>query len=194
MKPMRVPVILGLIFLTMFFAGCKGTKAPDQTRGKGAESMGITITSAVFNEGGPIPKKYTCDGDDVSPPLTWNGAPQGTKSLALICDDPDAPMGTWVHWVMWGLPAGTASLPEGVEKAATAAVGAKQGMNSWPKVGFNGPCPPPGKPHRYYFKLYALDTDLDLPANANKAALERAMKDHVLAQGQTMGTYGRQQG
>jgi Raf kinase inhibitor-like YbhB/YbcL family protein len=191
---MRTSIALGTIFLTLLIAGCKQTKAPEQNRGKGAVDMALTLKSGVFAEGATIPRKYTCDGDDVSPPLTWTGVPDGTQSIALICDDPDAPMGTWVHWVLWGIPGNVPSLPEGVAKSATVAGGIKQGLNSWPKVGYNGPCPPPGNPHRYFFKLYALDAVLDLPENTNKAALERAMKGHVLAQGQYMGTYGRQQG
>lgn len=153
--------------------------------------MAFTIKSNAFENGATIPKKFTCDSTDLSPPLAWSGAPEGTKCFALICDDPDAPMGTWVHWVLWGLPPSTTSLPEGVPTDSTLASGAKQGMNSWPRVGYGGPCPPPGKPHRYFFKLYALDTTLTLPSSANKAKLEEAMKEHILAETQVMGTYGR---
>ena len=153
--------------------------------------MALTIASTAFTDGAAIPKKYTCDGQDLSPPLAWTGVPEGTKSLALICDDPDAPMGTWVHWVLWGLPPSAPALPEGAPPTGTLPGGIQQGMNSWPKVGYGGPCPPPGKPHRYFFKLYALDATLTLPDNTDKGGLERAMKGHILASAQIMGTYGR---
>jgi Raf kinase inhibitor-like YbhB/YbcL family protein len=153
--------------------------------------MTFTIETSAFENGATIPKQYTCDGDDISPPLTWNGAPEGTKSFALICDDPDAPMGTWVHWVLWGLPPDTMGLLEDVPTDSALPGGTKQGLNSWPHAGYGGPCPPPGKPHRYYFKLYALDTVLTLPAETNKAQLMEAMKNHILSETQIMGTYGR---
>ena len=148
--------------------------------------MEILITSSAFNEAGTIPGRYTCDGQDVSPPLTWSGVPQEAKSLALIADDPDCPSGTWVHWILFNLPSSFNNLPE---KAASG-VGI-QGKNDFRKLGYNGPCPPKGKPHRYYFKLYALDTMLNLPAGATKAEVEKAIQGHILAQGQLMGKYGR---
>jgi Raf kinase inhibitor-like YbhB/YbcL family protein len=122
--------------------------------------------------------------------LRGRDAPVGTKSFALIVDDPDAPAGTWVHWVLFNLPAGTHELAQGVEKKEQLENGALQGRNDFPKIGWNGPCPPPGKPHRYFFKLYALDTVLDLKAGASKADVERAMKGHVLGQGELMGKFG----
>ncbi len=153
--------------------------------------MTFTMKTSAFEDGATIPKKYTCDGEDISPPLSWSGAPEGTKSFALICDDPDAPMGTWVHWILWGLPPDTMGLLEDVPPDSALAIGAKQGLNSWPRVGYGGPCPPPGKPHRYYFKLYALDVMPALPLETNKAQLMEAMKTHILAEAQVMGTYGR---
>ena len=159
-----------------------------QTRGG---IMSLQITSSSFTAGQSIPKQYTCDGADISPQLAWKDAPAGTKSFALIVDDPDAPAGTWVHWVLFNLPAATHELAEGVEKKEQLANGALQGRNDFPKIGWNGPCPPPGKPHRYFFKLYALDTALDLKAGASKADVERAMKGHVLGQGELMGKFGR---
>lgn len=147
--------------------------------------MTIQITSPAFTEGGTIPKKFTCDGSDVSPQLDWTGVPQGTKSLALIADDPDAPMGTWVHWVLFDLPADLTGLPEGVSGVGT------PGKNDFRKLTYGGPCPPKGAPHRYYFKLYALDTTLNLKEGATKADIEKAMQGHILAQGQLMGKYGR---
>jgi len=190
---MRAAWLLGVMILSALIVTCSRTKTPEskQEKEKGATIMGFTIKSSAFENGATIPKKYTCDGADVSPPLSWSGAPAGTQSYALICDDPDAPMGTWVHWVLWGLPFDTMALLEGVPAQAVMPSGVRQGLNSWPRVGYGGPCPPSGKPHRYYFKLYALDATLTLPANANKAALEKAMKGHILAETQVMGKYGR---
>jgi Raf kinase inhibitor-like YbhB/YbcL family protein len=153
--------------------------------------MAIQVASPAFKEGAPIPPRFTCTEKDLSPALAWTGTPPGTKSFALICDDPDAPMGTWVHWVIFNLPADSTSLPEGVPVEPKLATGAVQGRNSWKKVGYGGPCPPPGKPHRYFFQLYALDVALTLDSNAAKKDLEAAMKGHVLAEGQLMGTYKR---
>lgn len=153
--------------------------------------MSLKLTSPAFAEGQPIPANYTGDGPDVSPPLQWSGVPAGAKSLALICDDPDAPVGTWVHWVLYGLPASATELPENVPPHETLPSGARQGVNDFGRVGYGGPAPPPGKPHRYYFKLYALDTELNLKPKATKPELLRAMEGHILAQGQLMGTYQR---
>ena len=152
--------------------------------------MTITIKSSAFEEGGMIPSKYTCDGKDVSPQLSWSPVPEETKSLALICDDPDAPMGTWVHWVIFDLPQGAKELPEAVPAQKILNSGAKQGTNDFRKIGFNGPCPPGGT-HRYYFKLYALDMMLNLDPGITKKQLLSAMEGHILAQGQFMGKYNR---
>ena len=151
----------------------------------------MNLTSSAFAAEGTIPKKYTCDGQDVSPPLTWSGAPASVQSFALIADDPDAPVGTWVHWVLYDLPGGTKELAENVPKQEQLPNGARQGRNDFRKIGYGGPCPPPGKPHRYYFKLYALDKKLDLKPGATKAQLESAMQGHILAQGELMGRFGR---
>jgi Raf kinase inhibitor-like YbhB/YbcL family protein len=153
--------------------------------------MAIKLTSEAFAAEGTIPKKYTCDGPDVSPALDWSGAPPNTQSFALIMDDPDAPAGTWVHWVLYDLPANTKNLPEGVSKQEQLPDGARQGRNDFRKIGYGGPCPPPGKPHRYFFKLYALDKKLDLKPGATKADVESAMKGHTLGQGEFMGRFGR---
>jgi Raf kinase inhibitor-like YbhB/YbcL family protein len=153
--------------------------------------MSIELTSPAFQPGTTIPKPYTGDGADRSPPLRWSEPPTGTKSLALICDDPDAPRGTWVHWVLFNLPATARELEEGVPAKDILDNGAKQGKNDFGKISYGGPAPPRGKPHRYFFKLYALDTPLNLPAGATKAQLEKAMQGHMLAEGQLMGTYGR---
>ena len=148
-------------------------------------SAKLSFTSPAFEYGETIPKRYTCDGEDVSPPLTWGEAPEGTHAWVLMMDDPDAPMGTWVHWVLYDLPAETTALPAGAQGVGTL------GRNSWGRNDYGGPCPPPGKPHRYFFRLYALDAPLGLPPGATKAQVERAMQGHILAQGEWMGRYGR---
>jgi Raf kinase inhibitor-like YbhB/YbcL family protein len=155
------------------------------------KTMILPITSTAFAEGQLIPQKYTCQGSDVSPSLAWTNGPAKTKSFALIADDPDAPMGTWVHWVLYDLPPTTIALPEDVAKTQYIAGNAKQGINDSHRLGYGGPCPPPGKPHRYFFKLYALDTMLDLKPGLTKKDLLKAMEGHVLAEGQLMGTYQR---
>lgn len=152
--------------------------------------MDIKISSAAFEEGGMIPAKYTCDEEDVSPPLAWDSIPEGTKTLALICDDPDAPMGTWVHWVLFNLHADISELPENIPPERELESGAKQGTNDFGRIGYGGPCPPGGT-HRYYFKLYALDVELDLEPGARKPQLLEAMEGHILAKGQLMGRYSR---
>ncbi len=152
----------------------------------------MQLTSTAFSEGGPIPAKHTCDQKDVSPALKWTGVPAGTRSLVLIVDDPDAPVGTWVHWVLYDLPGTATELAEGTPKTPTLANGARQGQNDFKRPGYGGPCPPPGKPHRYFFKLYALDAPIDLKPGATKKEVERAMgQKKILAQAQLMGTYQR---
>ncbi len=153
--------------------------------------MSFAVKTAAFTNGGEIPKKYTCDGADLSPALHWDNAPAITQSFALIADDPDAPVGTWTHWVLWEIPAKATALQEGVPKVEGLTDSARQGRNDFKRVGYGGPCPPPGKPHRYFFKLYALDAKLDVKAGASRGELERAMKGHVLAEAELMGTYGR---
>jgi Raf kinase inhibitor-like YbhB/YbcL family protein len=182
------PLVLALAILGL--GGCGKRDNSSTTSSEGA-SMKVHLTSAAFQEGQTIPRQYTADGKDISPPLQWDEPPQGTQSWALICDDPDAPRGTWVHWVLFNLPAETRSLEEGMPASATLANAAKQGKNDFRKLGYGGPAPPPGKPHRYFFKLYAVDQQLDLAAGATKAELVAALKGHVLAEGQLMGRYGR---
>jgi Raf kinase inhibitor-like YbhB/YbcL family protein len=151
----------------------------------------MQLTSSAFTEGKPIPTRYTCDDKDVSPPLQWTHAPPSTGSFVLIADDPDAPAGTWVHWVLFDLPASATALAEDIPKSQHLPGGATQGLNDFRRLGYGGPCPPHGKPHRYFFKLYALDTRLELKPGATKADVERAMQNHVLGQAQLMGTYQR---
>jgi Raf kinase inhibitor-like YbhB/YbcL family protein len=153
--------------------------------------MKLTLTSSVFSDGEIIPRQHTGDGQDLSPSLRWTGTPDGTKSLALICDDPDAPRGIWVHWVLFNLPADTKELPEGVSAKEGLPGGARQGKNDFGKIGYGGPAPPKGKPHRYFFKLYALDTMLDLPAGATKDQVMNALKGHIVAEAQLVGKYAR---
>lgn len=150
----------------------------------------MQLTSAAFEPGGMIPATYTCDGPDVSPPLSWTEVPPGTRSFALIADDPDAPVGTWVHWVVWNIPVSASGLQENLPKTASLANGAQQGTTDFRRIGYGGPCPPAGT-HRYFFKLYALDIMLDLPSSTTKRDLERAMEGHLLAQTELMGTYRR---
>jgi len=151
----------------------------------------LTLTSSAFRDGESIPVPHTCDGEDLSPPLIWTGAPVETRTFALICDDPDAPSGTWTHWLLWNLPADAVELGPGMPPRPELPSGARQGLNDGGDLGYAGPCPPPGKPHRYFFRLHALDTALNLPPGVNRSDLQAAMADHILGQGTTMGIYQR---
>ncbi len=153
--------------------------------------MSMQLTSSAFAEGAAIPAKHTADGADMSPALAWSEPPAGTNSFALICDDPDAPRGVWVHWVLYNLPGRERGLAEAVSPAAKLPGDAKQGKNDFGKIGYGGPAPPRGKAHRYFFKLYALDAMLSLAAGGTKDQLLAAIKGHVLAEAQLMGTYQR---
>lgn len=155
------------------------------------EIMDLEVTSSAFSEGQTIPKKYTADGEDVSPPLSWSSPPEQAKSIVVICDDPDAPVGTWDHWVLFNLPPDKTSLNENVPAQGTVFGGAKHGKNSWGNTSYGGPSPPPGKLHRYIFKVYAVDKVLDLPVGADKNAVLQAMEGHVVAKGKLIGKYGR---
>lgn len=174
-------IVSAIVFFGTYYDAFSGPK--------GGEKM--QITSSAFTEGNMIPAKYTCDGKDISPPLEWKDIPAGTKSLAIINDDPDAPVGTWVHWVIYNIPPNMTKLDENVKPEKESKNGMRQGNNDWPRIGYGGPCPPSGT-HRYYFKLYALDTLLDLNPGATKAQLIKAMKGHILSEAQLMGKYSRQ--
>jgi Raf kinase inhibitor-like YbhB/YbcL family protein len=155
--------------------------------------MAFTLTSTAFKDSAAIPVKHTCDGVDASPQLAWSDAPAGTRAFALIADDPDAPAASWVHWVVYNLPAAVSELPENVAKVEALDLGgARQGRNDFRRPGYGGPCPPPGPAHRYFFTLYALDAPLQLKAGAQKKDVEAAMEGHVLGTTQLMGTYARQ--
>jgi Raf kinase inhibitor-like YbhB/YbcL family protein len=151
----------------------------------------ISITSTSFVNGGSIPARFTCDGENLSPELSWSQPPAGTEGFALISDDPDAPGGIWVHWVLFNIPKDSRGLDEGVSKKEVLADGSVQGMTDFRRTGYGGPCPPPGRPHRYYFKIYALDAKLNLTASANKEDVEAAMEGHILANGELIGLYRR---
>jgi len=157
----------------------------------GSSAVAFTISSPAFASGAEIPKANTCEGPDISPILTWIDHPPQTASFALIVDDPDAPAGTWVHWVMWNIPAATHLLPENVPRSGRLNSGAMQGRNDFGKTGYNGPCPPPGKTHRYFFRLYALDAALTLEPGATRQDLDTAMKGHILGKTEQIGTYRR---
>jgi Raf kinase inhibitor-like YbhB/YbcL family protein len=170
---------LGLLTL-LAFGGARGT------------ARALSLTSPSFTSQGAIPTKHTCDGGDVSPAVAWSGVPQGTKSLVLIVDDPDAPdprapKTTWVHWVVFNIPPTAPGLPEGVKKDGTPS-GTAQGLNDWGRAGYGGPCPPVGR-HRYFHKLYALDTILEDLGTPKKADVERAMEGHILEHAELIGTY-----
>lgn len=153
--------------------------------------MAFELTSSAFKNGDFIPAKYTGDGEDISPPLKWQVPPTQTKSLALICDDPDAPMGIWVHWVVYNIPPTMLEFAEALPKDATLANGIRQGRTDFGSTGYGGPAPPKGKPHRYFFKLYALDSTIDIKPGATKAELEKAIKGKILAEATLMGKYQR---
>jgi len=152
--------------------------------------MPFELASSAFAAGESIPRKYTCDGEDISPPLEWKDPPEGTQSFALLADDPDAPIGTWVHWVLYNLPAEARGLPEALPADAELPDGSRHGKNGWRRLGYGGPCPPRG-PHRYFFRLYTLDTVLELTAGVGKKRLLRALEGHVLAHAELMGVYAR---
>lgn len=173
-----------LIFSCVFLSGCSGRNVPSPADNKNAgEEKNMKLTSPVFNDGGYIPVKYTCDGENVNPPLEISGVPENAKSLALIVDDPDAPAGDWVHWTLWNIPPQTKNILENNIPA-----GAIEGKTDFGRPGYGGPCPPSGT-HRYQFKLYALDTILDLNSYSAKKDIEREMKDHILDQIMFVGLY-----
>jgi Raf kinase inhibitor-like YbhB/YbcL family protein len=178
------------IFLLL--CGCGGKEEGAKETAKGSElAPEFKLTSKNFTEGESIPREHTCDGADASPELSWENPPDGTRSFAIICEDPDAPGGTWIHWVIWAIPAKAAGMPEGVPPESVLSNGAKQGTTDFGTIGYGGPCPPAGKPHRYTFQIYALDNITGLEPGADERQLIKAMKGHVIAETRLMGTYGR---
>jgi Raf kinase inhibitor-like YbhB/YbcL family protein len=191
---MRSSYRLTVVLVSLALIGCANrtqpAAQPSATNSAKPAKAEIKLTSAAFKDGEPIPRAYTCDGVNISPPLEWNGVPKTAKTIAIVCDDPDAPGGTWVHWVLYNLPADNIGLVENLPATETLKAGGFQGKNDFAKIRYGGPCPPSGT-HRYFFKIYALDSELPLKAGATKAELMKAMDDHVVLQGQLMGTYRR---
>ena len=190
-------VLLGLVMIASLpacsnrsgsSAGKPSTQNQNQDQSQNAKD--IKLSSTAFKDGEAIPSQYTCDGVNVSPPLEWSGVPKSAKTVAIIADDPDAPAGTWVHWVLYNLPGENIGMVENLPATDNLKAGGFQGKNDFEKIGYGGPCPPSGT-HRYFFKIYALDIDLPLKAGATKVEVDKAMAGHVVAQGQLMGTYRR---
>lgn len=179
----------GWVLLCAFLLACSASDQKAAAPPAAAEKF--TLSSAAFDAGGMIPRQFSCEGSDISPALKWTDPPAGTQSLALIVDDPDAPAGTWVHWVLYDLPASARELPEAMATDAELPSGARHGRNDFRRLGYGGPCPPPGPAHHYHFKLYALDQKLDLKAGATKAQVEHAMEGHILAKAELIGLYRR---
>ena len=169
--------VAGILFLSICTAG--------------GDVMAFALKSSAFKDGEMISSHYTCKGEDLSPPLEWDGAPKEAKSFAIICDDPDAPFVTWVHWVIYNIPGDISELPEGIPAEETLPNGAMQGKNDFRKIGYGGPCPPPGEPHRYFFKLYALDTVLEVKPGLKKKELLKAMEGHILGKTTIIGKFKR---
>ena len=183
----RLTLLLTLFCVAILLLACEAEKPAPPEEGK----MELSISSQAFREGEAIPAKYTCQGQDISPPLSWGEAPSGTRSFALILDDPDAPGGVFTHWVLFNLPSDTRKLEEAVPAQAQLPDRALQGKNDFGKIGYNGPCPPSGPAHRYRFTLYALGKPLDLKAGTSRQQVLDAMKGNILAQGRLTGTYRR---
>ena len=182
--PVATPAMLIACMLACILAGhASGQPAP----------AALKITSSSFQAGQPIPAEYTCEGADISPALRWSGVPASAKTIALICEDPDAPAGIWTHWVLYNLPAGIMELAEKTPTTPSLPPDARQGTNDFKRTGYSGPCPPAGKPHRYFFKIYALDIAVTLNPGANRQELLHAMEGHVVAAGQITGTYRRKE-
>ncbi len=177
--------LLLLILLIAIVSGCIAKEYGVNNMEK------FSISSEAFKENGTIPDEYTCEGENISVPLLWQGLPESTKSIALIMDDPDAPGRTFVHWVIYNIPGSAQKLAKDIPRKEKLPDGSLQGMNDFGRIGYGGPCPPPGKPHRYFFKMYAIDKILDLPPGASKGVVEAAMKGHILAKGELIGIYSR---
>jgi hypothetical protein len=198
-KPRHTPLVLIVAVLLVPFIALRmcsrsriaAPRPANRTTYKEGAAMSFTLVSPAFPNGGEIASRYTCDGADLSPALAWSEVPAASQSLALIADDPDAPAGTWTHWLLWNIPAHASLLAENAPKVELLDNGARQGVNDFQRIGYGGPCPPPGKPHRYFFRLFALDARLDLKPGATRHQLELAIQPHLLAETHWMGTYKR---
>ena len=183
--------VLTCLLIVLALPGCASRSqlvtTPSQANTVPAE---LKLTSVAFTEGQPIPRVYTCDGVNISPPLEWSGVPKTAKTLAIVCDDPDAPGGMWVHWVIYNLPADNIGLVENLPATENLKAGGFQGKNDFGKTEYGGPCPPSGT-HHYFFRVYALDSELPLKGGATKADLMKVMEGHIVLQGQLIGTYRR---
>ena len=178
-------VLMALSLVAIAFAGCESKQPPEEGK------MALNVSSSAFEEGSRIPIKYSCQGEDVSPALRWDKPPRGTQSFALIMDDPDAPGGIFTHWVLFNIPSATRQLPEAVSTTTQLSDGSLQGKNDFGKIGYGGPCPPPGHAHRYQFTIYGLDRMLDLKTGAPRKQVLEAMMGHILGQGRLTGSYQR---
>lgn len=194
---MKILTVLTGVMIAAAACACGGNRSDQEETNSDIDdkakeaNMAIELTSTAFGESELIPSKYTCDGEDVSPPLAWDNVPPGTNSLAIICDDPDAPGKTWVHWVLFNIPPEATRLPEGIANAEILNNRARHGVNDFGNFGYGGPCPPSGS-HRYVFKIFALDSKLDLTGKVSKQQLESAMQGHILGGGQLIGVYSRE--
>lgn len=182
----RILLLLALLFAVPFLASCRHHEQATES----PAAAPLTLTSDSLKDGA-VPKEFTCDGEDKSPALTWSTPPAAAKSLALIVTDPDAPGGTFTHWVLFNLPANINGLPEGVPKQGQLAHGGREGRNDFAKIGYGGPCPPAGTPHRYVFTLYAVDSIIDVPAGAPRDHVETALQGHILDKSELTARYGR---
>jgi len=180
-----IAVLMALSLFAISFAGCESKQPPEEVK------TTLNVSTSAFEEGGRIPIKYSCEGEDVSPSLQWDEPPTGTQSFALIMDDPDTPVGVFKHWVIFNIPSDSQQLAEAIRPQAQLPSGALQGKNDFGRIGYGGPCPPPGPAHRYHFTLYALDRALDATPGASKKQVLDAMEGHILAHGQLTGTYQR---
>lgn len=184
-----------ITFLMISLGSCQNKTGSDridsEADSEGTEKPKLTLTSPVFKDKLKIPERYSCDGEDLSPLLQWNEPPAGTRSFALICDDPDAPGGDWVHWVIYNIPGTQRNLDENIPDIDQFENGIRQGRNDFRRIGYGGPCPPPGKSHRYFFRLYALDVVIGLEPGTTKSELKKAIKSHILAETHLMGKYQR---
>lgn len=192
MRIARLPLLLLALLGVSGHLACQETRrAPQSPAREAGAKMTIKVETTAFTPGGNIPAQFTCTGANVSPPLRWSGVPAEAQSVALVLHDPDAPVGDFTHWLLYGMAPSVGELAENVAKALEVPGLGRQGTNDFRKTGYGGPCPPPGKPHRYFFRVYALDTRLQLAAGADRAAVEAAIRGHVIAQGELMGKFAR---